>query len=216
MVLMVSVDANYLFTCIDVGAFGSANDNAVFRNSNFGKRFFSNQLDIPPAQCFPGEAKKMPFSFVGDAAFPINTNLMRPFSGKSISKNTIGGERERKKTFNYRLSRARMNVECAFGILRSKNRVFDTPLKTDLQTSIKIVKATCVLHNFIRIEDRPTVNASKIAAEFRASRLTRNNLNDLNVQQSGNASSDGQFVRDNLSKYFLRNTFSNKKNAINN
>lgn len=202
LVLLACVDANYAFTCIDVGAVGSANDSAIFKNSDFGKLFFKNKLKIPPANCFPGgSSEKMPYFFIADEAFPITTHLMRPFSGKSIAGNPA--EQNRKETYNYRLSRARINVECAFGGLRSKFRVYDTPIKTNMTTSIQIVKATCMLHNYIRQEDRPHVNETEIAAEFRASRLTRRNLQDLQVQQCGNATSDGQYVREYLSKYFL-------------
>lgn len=218
LVLLTSVDANYCFTFIDVGAVGSANDTAVFQNSTFGKRFFKNELLIPPANCFPGGSEKMPYFFIADEAFPLASNLMRPYSGRNITGRNITGrnitgrniraqcsavERRRKQIFNYRLSRARMNVECGFGMLRSKFRVYDTPLKTNMATSIKIVKATCVLHNFIRQEDRPHVNETEIATEFRASRLSRLNLQDLIIQQGGYATSDGQYVRDQLSKHFL-------------
>lgn len=201
--LFASVDANYTFTCIDVGAVGSANDNAVFRNSSFGKCFFRNQLNIPAADYFPFGSEKMPFFFIADEAFPICSNLMRPYPGKNIRKDL--SQHTRKETFNYRLSRARMNVECGFGIYRSKFRIFDTPIKTNLETSKKIVKATCVLHNFIRREDRPHVNETEVATEFRESRMTRKNLQDLNVRQlgCGGGKTDGQYVRDKLSEYFL-------------
>lgn len=93
-----------------------------------------------------------------------------------------------------------MNVECGFGIYRSKFRIFHTPIKTNLETSKKIVKATCVLHNFIRREDRPHVNETEVATEFRESRMTRKNLQDL---QDRGGKTDGQYVRDKLSEYFL-------------
>lgn len=201
LVLLVSVDANYCFTCIDVGAVGSANDTAIFTNSNFGKRFYKNQLHIPPARCFPGGTEMMPHFFIADEAFPLNTHLMRPFSGRNIAINPV--QRPRKEIYNYRISRARLNVECGFGMLRTKFRIYDTPLKTNMATSKKIVKATCVLHNYIRQEDRPHVNESEVASEFRASRLTRLNLIDLHVQRGEYATTDGQYVRNQLSNHFI-------------
>ena len=50
-----------------------------------------------------------------------------------------------KSTFNYRLSRARRIVENAFGILAQRFSVFDRRL----HNVIKIVYATCVLHNYL-------------------------------------------------------------------
>ena len=48
IVLMAVVDADYRFTYIDVGDYGSNSDSAIFRNCNFGKRYMHSQLDVPP------------------------------------------------------------------------------------------------------------------------------------------------------------------------
>lgn len=204
--LMVSVDANYVFTIIDVGACGSANDNAVFRNSAFGESFFRNKLDIPKAEPLPSGGDPFPFFFVADEAFPLTPSLMRPFAAKNLKKSgSDNAERNKKEIFNYRISRARLNVECAFGILRSKFRIYDTPMLTDVPNTVKTVKATCVLHNFIRLEDRPHVNESEISQEFRATYQTRKNLTPLSVQtlNCGTHSYDAAAVRNNLADYFI-------------
>lgn len=67
---------------------------------------------------------------------------MRPFSGTHLDVN--------KRIYNYRLTRARRYVECAFGILANKWRVFHRPLDVNKTTAIWIVKACTVLHNFVR------------------------------------------------------------------
>lgn len=197
LVLMASVGANYEFTVIDVGACGSANDNAVFRNSNFGKKFFSNKLNIPNGKPYPGENSPSPYYFIADEAFPLLVNLMRPFSGRSISSENARG----KNIFNYRLSRGRLNVECAFGILRSKFRVYDRPLATSIDVSRDIVKATCVLHNFIRIEDRPHVNETEISMDFK-DKYT-DNLQAIPTQTGIRRTTfDAMAVRNHLMEYF--------------
>jgi hypothetical protein len=82
---------------------------------------------------------------IGDEAFPLSQNLMRPYSRNNLSIE--------KRIFNYRLSRARRYVECSFGILTSKWRIFHRPLDVELDFAIDIVKACCVLHNSVRDRD---------------------------------------------------------------
>ncbi|CAF4935682.1 unnamed protein product [Pieris macdunnoughi] len=82
----------------------------------------------------------------GDAAFGLNKNVMRPFSLRNITTP--------KKIYNYRLSRARRFVEeCAFGILSNKWRIFHSSIMINPLSAKHIIKAACVLHNFVRRRD---------------------------------------------------------------
>jgi len=56
------------------------------------------------------------------------------------------------KIFNYTLSRARQTVECTFGILASRFRVFRKPFEIKVESVDNVVKAACVLHNYLRKE----------------------------------------------------------------
>jgi hypothetical protein len=56
-----------------------------------------------------------------------------------------------KRIFNFCLSRGRKSVKCAFGMLTSKFLVFEGPIACKEDYAVAIVKAACVLHNFIRI-----------------------------------------------------------------
>ena len=51
--------------------------------------------------------------------------------------------------FNYRLSRARRVLECAFGICASKWRIVDKTIETKVDTDVEIVKCVSLLHNII-------------------------------------------------------------------
>lgn len=87
----------------------------------------------------------LPYILVGDEAFGLTDKLLRPFGGKYLTV--------KQKIFNYRLSRARRYVECAFGILSNKWRIFHRPINVSADFAIDIIKACCILHNFVRVRD---------------------------------------------------------------
>ncbi|KAI8516517.1 hypothetical protein Bbelb_050980 [Branchiostoma belcheri] len=78
---------------------------------------------------------------LGDAAYPHLPWLMKPYPDN-------GHLSEEKTTFNYRLSQARMTVECAFGRLKGGRwRCLSQQLNIDLDRVPTVVTACCVLHN---------------------------------------------------------------------
>ena len=46
LVLIALVDADYKFTFVDIGNYGSQSDGAVFKHSNFGQKFINGDSDI--------------------------------------------------------------------------------------------------------------------------------------------------------------------------
>lgn len=54
-----------------------------------------------------------------------------------------------KRIFNYRLSRARRIVEATFGVLARKWYVYRKDFECKVETVDKVVKASCVLHNYL-------------------------------------------------------------------
>ncbi|KAG8226783.1 hypothetical protein J437_LFUL002829 [Ladona fulva] len=110
------------------------------------KRMMDNTLQIPAETIIKGTVDTItPFSFVGDEAFRLSENILRPYGGKILS--------EKKKILNYLLSRARRYIECRFGILANKWRILHCPLNVDIEFAIDIVKTCCLLHNFVRKRD---------------------------------------------------------------
>ncbi|XP_068098572.1 uncharacterized protein [Hyperolius riggenbachi] len=142
IVLMAVADSEYNFLYIDVGSYGSASDSQIFRNTNLYYRMENGMLDLPPPTPWPRTTNEsFPYTFVGDEAFALSRHMMRPYSSKNLD--------ERKSYFNYRLSMCRQKVECSFGILTNKWRVLHTAINLKVDTAVAVVKATCILHNFI-------------------------------------------------------------------
>lgn len=103
------------------------------------------KLHIPAPKPLPGNKNATPFVFVADEAFSISNNVMCPYSGKHLSV--------QQRIFNYRLSRARRYVECAFGMLANKWRILHRAMNVQYEFATDIIKACCVLHNFVLNRD---------------------------------------------------------------
>lgn len=83
--------------------------------------------------------------FSSETAFPLEEHILKDFLNHNLSVT--------QRVFNYRLHRARLYVECAFGILSNKWRILHRPLNVSRKFSKNIVKATVMLHNIVRKRD---------------------------------------------------------------
>ena len=155
LVLLAVVDANKLFRVVDVGGYGGSSDGGILANSAFGERLQTNTLHLPEDAPLPGEPfmGPQPHVFVADEAFPLRHNLMRPYPGLHLTR--------RERIYNYRLSRARLVVENAFGILVSQWRLYHRVVPLLPANMDACIKATCILHNFMR--RRGTINGPAAA-----------------------------------------------------
>ncbi len=144
IVLMAVADANLRFSYIDVGAYGRSSDGGIFSSCSFGEALVNGELGFPADEKVPNvlDGPELPYVFVADEAFPLDKHIMRPFPGRGMT--------HKQRVFNYRQSRARRVVECSFGILAARWRVFHTKIAIHPKRAIKVVKAACVLHNFLQ------------------------------------------------------------------
>uniref|UniRef100_A0A673HLI2 DDE Tnp4 domain-containing protein n=1 Tax=Sinocyclocheilus rhinocerous TaxID=307959 RepID=A0A673HLI2_9TELE len=140
VVLLAVVDAEYRFRLVHIGEYGWSSDGGVFAGSAIGQALY---LEVPDDQQLPGAEHlgNMPFTIVGDAAFPLKTYLMRPYPGRDIST--------QQRIFNYRLSRARNVVENAFGILSSRWRILRSRINIHPDKINSLILSACLLHNFL-------------------------------------------------------------------
>ena len=70
---MVLVDANYKFM-----TWGYMSDCQIFNNSKLKQCMYDNSISFPQILPFTNDDRGMPYFIVGDDAFPIMTNLMKP------------------------------------------------------------------------------------------------------------------------------------------
>lgn len=143
IVLLAVVDANRKFIAIDVGSKGRFSDGGIFSDSIFGKKLVNNQFNLPPDRPLERNGLCVPYVFIGDQGFALRKNLLRPYSRPAVLQN------REKRLFNYHLSRARNVVENAFGILAARWRIFRRPFECNVSLVDQVVKAACVLHNYL-------------------------------------------------------------------
>ncbi|KAI8122027.1 Protein ALP1-like [Lucilia cuprina] len=145
IVLMGVCDANYTFTAVDIGAYESQSDGGVLTHSDFRRLLRSENLNFPADTILPNSEVMFPYYLVGDAAFPLKSYIMRPYLGLLLC--------DEKQNFNKRLSRARRTIENAFGILTARWRILRGTLNMLPESAEKVVCATVLLHNYLKMHD---------------------------------------------------------------
>ncbi|XP_040207240.1 protein SLX4IP isoform X1 [Rana temporaria] len=146
IVLMAIVDSAHNFVAVDVGAYRTVGDSKIFRTSPMGRKILEGKFNIPSPRPIEEGGDPLPFVFVADEAFSLSNNIMKPYPKRGLDFNG--------KIFNYRLSRARRQVECAFGILANKWRIFQSTIQLKPSHVDMIVKSACSLHNFVLQRER--------------------------------------------------------------
>lgn len=140
IVLQAVADANYKFLCVDVGGYGKQSDGGTFISSTLRQQLETGFF-LPDSKKLPNTDVVLPHVLLGDDAYPLKTYLMKPYSKRHLSRE--------EEIFNYRLSRCRRTVECAFGIMAAKWRLLNKPIETNPEKGDLIVKCLSLLHNII-------------------------------------------------------------------
>ena len=107
------MDHKYILRNICVGRPRSVHDARVFANSTLYAVAVSGKILRGHTRRILGH--DVPVFLIGDSAYLLLTWLMKPFAENTA----LSGE---KKHFNYRLSKARIVVENAFGRLKASRR----------------------------------------------------------------------------------------------
>ena len=134
IVLQGLVDYRYCFLDVFVGWPGSMHDAHVFAHSSLYLKLSTGEL-LPHSKAITYNGVEIPLYIIGNFAYPLETWLMKPFSQNAAVTPQI-------KRYNYRISRARIVVECAYGRLKARWR--HLLKRNDMHVSnIPVIIAAC-------------------------------------------------------------------------
>ncbi|XP_076056365.1 uncharacterized protein LOC143034318 [Oratosquilla oratoria] len=188
-------NANYEFIMCDFGTNGRISDGGVLDNTKFYDKLVGGLLCVPVAEKVHNSEKVLPYVFLGDEAFAMRKDFLKPFSQKDLT--------DERRVFNYRLSRARRVIENVFGILAARFRIFHTKINLGLQNINSLVMACCILYNFLRITSSGHYTQSEcFDVEDTESGTDSSNLVSLNIGHNRHPAQDAKQVREMYLQYF--------------
>lgn len=196
VVLQGLVDAKYKFLCVDVGAYGRQSDSGVFSQSNLYQHIEKGSFPFPQPRQIPGTTTRLPYVILGDQGYPLKQYLLRPYT--TSNHEAVSRDIE---VYNYRHSRARRTVECAFGILVSKWRCLKTELQVDPEHVDKLVITACLLHNIII--DKEGIKESTLQ-KINTSNTVEDVENSRGPKRYNRAGREAYNVRERFKTYFNR------------
>lgn len=138
----------YRFVYFNVGTPGRCNDSSIFEKSALKRELDGCQLFDELSCSFQNVS--VPICILGDSAFKLSPNLMKPYPFSTEQSDA-------EKVFNYTLSKCRRVVENCFGHLKSRFRRLGKGLDNEIRHANLIVKACCVLHNYLN-ENSDNIN----------------------------------------------------------
>lgn len=186
------VDADYRYIFIDVGNNGHDSDGGTFQKSSLYKALHLNLLEFPNPSKLQSSLTTLPYFFISDGAYSLSDNFMKPYPKQNLT--------ESKKTFNYRLSRARVVVENGFGYTSQVFGIYYTTIDKPPNVVNLIVLSTCVLHNMLIDRGQRKVSVAPVICNDSIEALL-----SLSIDENDEESFTGKKVRDNLLEYFLKN-----------
>jgi hypothetical protein len=188
VIMQAVVDFNYKFTNINVGHAGKHHDAHVFHESSLFEK--ANSGELLPRWTENIDNTQVPLFLIGDPAYPLMPWLMKAYPGKRLT--------EEQKLFNYRLSRARMTIECTFGRLKGRWRCLLKRLDNNVQSVSGIVSACSTLHNVCEVHGDCFDDQWLEGVE-------EGNMRDNQDQNDQNASTDSKGIRSAITKWLKEN-----------
>ena len=183
---MSAVDAKYRFLWGSCGFPGNSHDSIILQSTSLWS-------DIQNGKVLPSSLQNendvnIPPLLIGDAAFPLEPFLMKPFTNAVLSTE--------QHYFNYRLSRARMTIECAYGQLKGRWRHLMKKSEGGLYETKTATLACMVLHNLcIEYGDKIPASLDLSVDPVTSQTRNRNAIRDILMMCSCKKVNDSQIGR---------------------
>ena len=147
----IQVDYDYKFMYIYVGCQGHISDGGVYKNLVLKEANLNNSLNLPspnplsnidPNDVFWDKETSALFLFVGNDAFPLSQNMIKPYPQGNLNDKT--------QIFCYRLSHFRSVSENRFGILVCRFRLCLGRFILTRETAVDAILVAVTLDNLLR------------------------------------------------------------------
>ena len=199
VVLMAMVDSKYRFIWGSCGFPGNSHDAIIFQATELWEKL--NEHDFIPDIAHKVADVNIGPLIIGDSAFPFKPWLLKPYTNAVLT--------EKQRYFNYRLSRARMVTEGAYGQLKGRWRVLLRKNESE-PSQVKTTTLACmVLHN-ICIEKGDTIcskldtTSDPLTNANRDSRTVRDVLEMTCCRKLPDSNSQATKIRSTLADMFWR------------